>query len=126
MRVNKLVAAAAGGIILLAISTAGASPVLAQRSTDNLPASSAVTCGSSRPPGGYYYDSTYANPNACLKCQSAGAFYEATGKWRAYCRRVNNSNGAVAWADLHLFCVACRSVGTSSHINGVRPSAESA
>ncbi len=104
--------------MLLASSVAIAGPVLAQQSTAPLTASSAVTCGSSRPPDGYYYDSSYANPNACLKCQSAGAIYEVTGKWRAYCRRVNNSNGAVAWADLYLFCVACR--------NGVRPSAESA
>jgi hypothetical protein len=127
MHVNKLVVATlfltvnsiAGGV-------AGASPVPAQQSTATLSASFAVTCGSSRPASGYYYDSTYANPNACLKCQSAGAIYEVTGKWRAYCRRVNNSNGAVAWADLYLFCVACRSAGTSPHINGVKPSAESA
>lgn len=98
--------------MLLALITGGAasaSPVLAQQPTAASNPSFAVTCGGGWPPrNSYEYHSSYDSPNACLKCTAAGAIYEATGKWLAYCWKVY-SGGQIAWVDLYLFCVACRS-----------------
>ncbi|MFI9550495.1 hypothetical protein [Nonomuraea endophytica] len=69
----------------------------------------AVPCGNGPYSGGYYYDSSYSNPNACGKCQTAGARLEATGRWRAYCKMRYNPAGTLTRVDLYRFCVACRS-----------------
>ncbi|TMR97886.1 hypothetical protein [Nonomuraea basaltis] len=70
----------------------------------------AVPCGDGPYSGGYYYDSSHSNPNACGKCQDAGADLEATGRWRAYCKKRYNPAGTLTRVDLYRYCLACRSV----------------
>ncbi|HEX4814659.1 MAG TPA: hypothetical protein VFV66_18110 [Nonomuraea sp.] len=73
-------------------------------------ASVAVTCTNGPPPSGSYLKyAEYYNPGACLKCTSAGAFHESTGRYRAYCRNIYNSAGTLHRVDLYLYCYACRS-----------------
>jgi hypothetical protein len=67
----------------------------------------AVACGDGPYSGGYYYDSSYYNPNACGKCQTAGAQLEATGNWRAYCKKRYNLAGTLTRVDLYRYCLAC-------------------
>ncbi|GAA3168024.1 hypothetical protein GCM10020001_112310 [Nonomuraea salmonea] len=74
----------------------------------------AVACGDGPYSGGYYYDSSYNNPNACLKCQTAGAILEATGNWRAYCKRRYNPAGTLTRVDLYRYCLACRGPETAA------------
>ncbi|MGW0203920.1 hypothetical protein [Nonomuraea sp. NPDC003201] len=69
----------------------------------------AVTCGDGSLSADWYFDSSHYNPNACAKCQEAGARLEATGFWRAYCKRRYNPAGTLTRVDLYRFCVACRS-----------------
>ncbi|MFI6742568.1 hypothetical protein ACIBI9_57535 [Nonomuraea sp. NPDC050451] len=69
----------------------------------------AVTCGDSALSADWYFNSSHYNPNACAKCQEAGARLEATGSWRAYCKRRYNPAGTLTRVDLYRFCVACRS-----------------
>ncbi|WP_431917606.1 hypothetical protein [Nonomuraea jabiensis] len=69
----------------------------------------AVTCGDGSLSADWYFDSSHYNPNACAKCQEAGARLEATGYWRAYCKRRYNPAGTLTRVDLYRFCVACRS-----------------
>ncbi|TDD02063.1 hypothetical protein E1292_24455 [Nonomuraea deserti] len=68
----------------------------------------AVACGDGPYSGGYYFDSSYYNPDACGKCQTAGARLEATGHWRAYCKKRYNPAGTITRVDLLRYCVACR------------------
>ncbi|MEV5896506.1 hypothetical protein [Nonomuraea fuscirosea] len=69
----------------------------------------AVACSDGSIPRDYYFDSSYNNPNACLKCQAAGAVLEATGNWRAFCKRRYNPAGTLTRVDLYRFCLVCRS-----------------
>ncbi|MBB5783030.1 hypothetical protein [Nonomuraea jabiensis] len=69
----------------------------------------AVTCGDGSLSGDWYFESSHYNPNACAKCQEAGARLEATGYWRAYCKRRYNPAGTLTRVDLYRFCLACRS-----------------
>jgi hypothetical protein len=69
----------------------------------------AVTCGDSALSGDWYFESSHNNPNACGKCQVAGAVLEATGNWRAYCKRRYNPAGTLTRVDLYRFCLVCRS-----------------
>ncbi|MEV4019229.1 hypothetical protein AB0J35_52980 [Nonomuraea angiospora] len=69
----------------------------------------AVTCGDGSLSADWYFDSSHYNPNACAKCQEAGARLEATGIWRAYCKRRYNPAGTLTRVDLYRFCVGCRS-----------------
>ncbi|MFI7131392.1 hypothetical protein ACIBQ1_37310 [Nonomuraea sp. NPDC050153] len=69
----------------------------------------AVTCGDGSLSADWYFDSSHHNPNACAKCQEAGARLEATGIWRAYCKRRYNPAGTLTRVDLYRFCVGCRS-----------------
>ena len=69
----------------------------------------AVSCGDSALSGDWYFESSHNNPNACGKCQEAGAKLEATGNWRAYCKRRYNPAGTLTRVDLYRFCLVCRS-----------------
>ncbi|MBE1583863.1 hypothetical protein ACFPOI_34035 [Nonomuraea angiospora] len=69
----------------------------------------AVTCGDGSLSADWYFDSSHYNPSACAKCQEAGARLEATGLWRAYCKRRYNQAGTLTRVDLYRFCLACRS-----------------
>ncbi|MER6000165.1 hypothetical protein [Nonomuraea angiospora] len=69
----------------------------------------AVTCGDGSLSADWYFDSSHYNPNACAKCQEAGARLEATGIWRAYCKRRYNPAGTLTRVDLYRYCVGCRS-----------------
>jgi hypothetical protein len=94
-----------------AVVTVGAGPAVAGRTTssDDLmrlrPAASAEvmvqTCTARRPVG-WWLKGGYPNPQGCLKCESAGRFWEATGNYRAWCSK--EANGAILW----LFCTVCR------------------
>jgi hypothetical protein len=69
----------------------------------------AVSCGDGPYSGGYYYDSSYSNPNACAKCQEVGAKMEATGNWRTYCKKRYNPAGTLTRVELYRYCLVCRS-----------------
>ncbi|MFC5835160.1 hypothetical protein [Nonomuraea insulae] len=74
----------------------------------------AVTCGDSALSGNWYFESSHNNPNACAKCQEAGAVLEASGNWRAYCKRRYNPAGTLTRVDLYRFCLVCRSTEAAS------------
>ena len=61
------------------------------------------------PTGGFLRDVRYSQPNACGKCQAAGALYELHGKWDAHCQNLLNPAGTVTAVQLWLRCIACRS-----------------
>ncbi|MEV0315040.1 hypothetical protein [Nonomuraea fuscirosea] len=84
-------------------TTAGA------RTSTSVAVALAVACSDGSIPRDYYFDSSYNNPNACLKCQAAGAVLEATGNWRAFCKRRYNPAGTLTRVDLYRFCLVCRS-----------------
>ncbi|TCC47808.1 hypothetical protein E0H75_23980 [Kribbella capetownensis] len=71
------------------------------------------SCVTALPPSGNFYrDVRYSQPNACHKCQEAGAAYEATGKWDAHCQNILNPAGTVTAVQLWLRCLACRGAGS--------------
>ena len=76
--------------------------------TGQATASAAVACGDGPYSGGYYYDSSYNNPNACAKCQEAGLKMEATGNWRTYCKKRYNPAGTLTRVELYRYCLVCR------------------
>ena len=61
------------------------------------------------PTGGFLRDVRYSQPNACRKCQEAGAYYESRGKWDAHCQNILNPAGTVTAVQLWPRCIACRS-----------------
>ncbi|PRX67682.1 hypothetical protein B0I32_104439 [Nonomuraea fuscirosea] len=94
---------AAAGASTSTSTTAGAS------TSTSVAVALAVACSDGSIPRDYYFDSSYNNPNACLKCQAAGAVLEATGNWRAFCKRRYNPAGTLTRVDLYRFCLVCRS-----------------
>ncbi|MBF8185515.1 hypothetical protein ITP53_07140 [Nonomuraea sp. K274] len=109
LRLKKSAVVLSAAVMPLAGGAASASASQAQSG----PAPT-VACLAAPPPGvGWWKDSEYLNPEACLKCTSAGAFWESTGEYNAYCRRVNNPAGTITRADLYLSCKRCRNAEPS-------------
>ncbi len=96
-------------VTLLTGGSAGASTSTGTSAGTSGTAALAVACSDSAVPRDYYFDTSYNNPNACLKCQTAGAALEATGNWRAFCKRRYNPAGTLTRVDLYRFCLVCRS-----------------
>ncbi|HEX4817173.1 MAG TPA: hypothetical protein VFV66_30900 [Nonomuraea sp.] len=97
------------GVVVGLAGVLGTAVALLPSTAADASATLAVACADGRPPSpSYYYDSTYYNPDACLKCTSAGGFYEATGKYRAYCKKIYNGAGTLHVVYLYLYCLACR------------------
>ncbi|MFI7232503.1 hypothetical protein ACIBO5_55725 [Nonomuraea angiospora] len=71
------------------------------------PVAPAAACGDGAT-SGYEYVSSHYNPYACSKCQFEGAALEATGKWRAYCKKRYNQAGTLTRVDLYRRCLICR------------------
>lgn len=97
MRIFALLALAAG-----ALTNAG--PASAEVTPQAVP-----SCVTALPPtGGFYRHVRYSQPNACRKCQEAGAYYESRGKFDAHCQNLLNPAGTVTAVQLWLRCIACR------------------
>jgi len=115
-------------VLLVAAGVANTGPVLAQpvgagataawSSAEAAPLDVPACVTRLPPSGSFYRDVRYSQPNACLKCQAAGAAYEALGKFDAHCQNLLNPAGTVTAVQLWLRCIACR---TAPAFVGVDP-----
>jgi hypothetical protein len=125
-RIIQLTRTLAGVALVVAMvslgMTSGAVPAGAATDGDSMSSSalrapddaSVRKCSANFPPSGSVLKKTYYNPNACKKCELAGAAIEALGGLKAYCLKGTNWNFAELWT----FCVACREgEDTSARLN---------
>ena len=89
-------------------------PVAANPLAETTPLATPACVDAGPPSSGFFRDARYSQPNACRKCQAAGAAYEITGKYDAHCQNILNQAGTVTAVQLWLRCVACRSTATLS------------
>jgi len=96
-------------VVVVVGGLANAGQAQAQPAAVAIAPAAVPACVDSLPPtGGFYRDVRYYNPNACGKCQAAGASYEALGKWDAHCQNIYNQAGTLHAVQLYLRCIACR------------------
>ena len=104
--------------VLLASTAAAPAAASGPSSPQAATGATLIRCTTAEPTSGYTVEAHYGPPEACTKCESAGRFWETTGKYKAWCYEIPFQANVVV---LYLLCTVCRDdAGTTARSTRTR------